>query len=132
MAQSDDDDDDDDDLFFFDSDDDNIKTSFCREWKCQWSSEGDSCSLVAAQIALETVFGDLKKHINYEDDESKATIDYLICEKTLDLKVNIIQHNFRFFCLSREYFICYYSPNKDVICFQFSFQQIVSKLKTRL
>ena len=56
--------------------------TIAREWRCKWSPEGDKASLVACQIALESVVEDLN-----EVDGVKS-IERVVCGDCLDFKVS--------------------------------------------
>lgn len=55
--------------------------TICREWRCKWSLDGDKASLVACQMALESVAEDL-----YQVDGVKA-VERVVCGECLDFKV---------------------------------------------
>eukprot|EP00557_Chaetoceros_sp_GSL56_P013880 CAMPEP_0176483884 /NCGR_PEP_ID=MMETSP0200_2-20121128/4156_1 /TAXON_ID=947934 /ORGANISM="Chaetoceros sp., Strain GSL56" /LENGTH=130 /DNA_ID=CAMNT_0017880315 /DNA_START=163 /DNA_END=555 /DNA_ORIENTATION=+ len=55
--------------------------TICREWRCKWSLEGDKSSLVACQMALESVAEDL-----CEVDGIKG-VERVVCGDCLDFKV---------------------------------------------
>lgn len=74
--------------------------TIAREWRCKWSPEGDKASLVACQIALESVVEDLN-----EVDGVKS-IERVVCGDCLDFKVSSIGHflsdTMRLLCLCRQ------------------------------
>ena len=55
--------------------------TICREWRCKFSLEGNKASLVACQIALESVAEDL-----LEIDGVKG-LERVVCGDCLDFKV---------------------------------------------
>ena len=55
--------------------------TICREWRCKWSLDGDKSSLVACQMALESVAEDL-----YQVDGVK-NVERVVCGDCLDFKV---------------------------------------------
>mmetsp|Transcript_12382 Transcript_12382/g.18017 ORF Transcript_12382/g.18017 Transcript_12382/m.18017 type:complete len:161 (-) Transcript_12382:32-514(-) len=55
--------------------------TIAREWRCKFSSEGNMASLVALQMALETVVDDLK------EVEGVQSIERVVCGDCLDFKV---------------------------------------------
>ncbi len=55
--------------------------SFSRQWKCKFSAEGSSASLLACQMALEAVFDDLMEVDGVEN------VERLICEECFEFKV---------------------------------------------
>lgn len=57
--------------------------TICREWRCKWSLDGDKASLVACQMALESVAEDL-----YQVDGVKA-VERVVCGECLDFKVRM-------------------------------------------
>ena len=56
--------------------------TIAREWRCKWSPDGDKASLVACQMALESVVEDLN-----ELDGVKS-IERVVCGDCLDFKVS--------------------------------------------
>ena len=64
----------------------------CREWKCKWTTDVDSISLLGAKIALDSVIDDLKEL------DGVQSVERIICDDCLDFKVRSI---FFFFRMSR-------------------------------
>ena len=56
----------------------------CREWKCKWTTDVDSISLLGAKIALESVVDELK------DLNGVQSVERIICDDCLDFKVRSI------------------------------------------
>lgn len=54
---------------------------FVREWRCKWSPDGDKASLLACQMALESVFDELNEVDGVEN------VERFICDECYDFKV---------------------------------------------
>ena len=52
-----------------------------REWRCQWSAEGDSASLVACQIAVESIIEDMEEVPGFQG------LERVVCTDGLEFKV---------------------------------------------
>jgi hypothetical protein len=55
--------------------------TIAREWRCKWSPDGNKASLVACQMALESVVEDLN------DVDGVKSIERIVCGDCLDFKV---------------------------------------------
>lgn len=53
-----------------------------REWSCKWSRDGDKASLVACQVALESVIDDIM------EVKGVKSIERIVHEDSLDFKVS--------------------------------------------
>lgn len=56
--------------------------TIAREWRCKFSSSGDKVSLVACQMALESVAEDLLKV------DGVKSVERVVCGDCLDFKVS--------------------------------------------
>ncbi len=56
--------------------------TIAREWRCKWSPDGDKASLVACQMALESVVEDIN------EVEGIKSIERVVCGGCLDFKVS--------------------------------------------
>mmetsp|Transcript_9944 Transcript_9944/g.11033 ORF Transcript_9944/g.11033 Transcript_9944/m.11033 type:complete len:167 (+) Transcript_9944:77-577(+) len=52
-----------------------------REWRAKWSTEGDKASLIACQIALESVFDEI------QEVKGVKSVERVVCADCLDFKV---------------------------------------------
>lgn len=55
--------------------------TMAREWSCKWTCDGDKASLVACQIALESVIDEIK------EVKGVKSVERIIREDCLDFKV---------------------------------------------
>jgi len=56
--------------------------TIAREWRCKFSSDGDKASLVACQMALESVAEDLLQV------DGVKSVERVVCGDCLDFKVS--------------------------------------------
>ena len=56
--------------------------TMAREWSCKWTCDGDKASLVACQIALESVIDEIK------EVKGAKSVERIIREDCLDFKVS--------------------------------------------
>jgi hypothetical protein len=55
--------------------------TIAREWRCKWVDDAGKASLVSAQVALESVLGDLKAV------DGVKSVERVVCGGCLDFKV---------------------------------------------
>jgi hypothetical protein len=55
--------------------------TMAREWRCKWSNDAGRISLVAAQVALESVIDDLKSV------DGVKCVERIVCDSCMDFKV---------------------------------------------
>ena len=70
---------------------------FVREWRCKWSPAGDKASLLQCQMALDSVFDELKEVDGILD------VERLVCDECFDFKVST--YSFGFFSNASIYIL---------------------------
>jgi hypothetical protein len=76
-----------------------------REWRCNWSEEGNKASLVTCQIALESILEDVEEIPGFQG------IERIVCGSCLEFKVAVSLDAGAFDAWKKDKF----TPEKDFL-----------------